>query len=146
MSWYLMMVSVLISCSTMKPQSLGIYDGRLTPCPASPNCVCSDDTQAGHAIEPYHLAVKPQEAWKTLVAVVTALPRTEIVVMTPDYLRAESQSLIFRFVDDVEFHLQPEKLIIGVRSASRLGYWDLGVNRRRIEHIRELLRSHGVVK
>ena len=62
--------------------------------------------------------------------------------MKPDYLYAEYSSALFGFVDDVEFYFPPETHIIHVRSASRLGHSDLGVNRKRIEAIRaRLLRS-----
>lgn len=62
------------------------------------------------------------------------------------YMRAEAVSFLFRFVDDVEFQILPEDHLIHVRSASRVGYWDLGVNRRRVERISGLLRSAGIVK
>lgn len=68
---------------------------------------------------------------------VLAEPRTVIVDRRDLYLRAESTSLIFRFVDDLEFEVVPGQMKVDVRSASRVGYWDLGVNRRRIERIRQ---------
>ena len=73
------------------------------------------------------------------------LPRTRIVVDTADYLHAECASAVFGFVDDLELHLRRAEGIIAVRSASRLGYSDLGVNRHRIENLRALLISQGIV-
>lgn len=63
-----------------------------------------------------------------------------------DYLRAEAVSRVFRFVDDVEFEILPEEGSIQVRSASRVGYWDFGVNRRRIERVRDALRRRGIIE
>ncbi|MEZ5584986.1 MAG: DUF1499 domain-containing protein [Candidatus Competibacteraceae bacterium] len=75
-----------------------------------------------------------------------ALPRTTVVSVTEDHLHAECKSLIFRFVDDLEFHLRPNERRIAVRSASRLGYSDLGANRRRVEQVREALRAQGIIE
>ncbi len=64
--------------------------------------------------------------------------RVSIISEQADYLHAEARSLLFRFVDDIEFSLQAEKGLIQVRSAARTGYSDFGVNRRRIERIRRI--------
>ncbi len=133
-------------CAGMKPADPGVEGGRLAPCPDRPNCVSSDAPNAAHRIEPYRLLGDPQQAWESLRQTVASLPRVKVVNATEDYLHAEATSLIFRFVDDIEFQLRPEQGIIAVRSASRVGYSDLGVNRRRVETIRERLRSHGVVE
>lgn len=70
---------------------------------------------------------------------IEATPRTRIVTATEDYLHAEFESMIFRFVDDVEVHWRPATKTLAVRSASRVGYWDLGTNRRRVERLRRQL-------
>ena len=129
-------------CSTMaetngKPLPA---DSRLDPCPSSPNCVSSAD------VPPFELGAPAEEAWATLKKVLEARPRTEIVESGEHYLRAEETSRLFGFVDDVEFKLKPERNSIIFRSASRVGYWDLGVNKRRIEAIREALEGAGVIK
>ena len=139
-------LSLLMACTTVKSTASGGEDGKLPPCPASPNCVGSDATDAAHRVEPYRLRVAPGEGWQALLEVVAALPRTTVVTKSEDYLHAESRSTLFGFVDDVEFQLRPADKTIAVRSASRLGYWDLGVNRRRVEQIRELLRARGAVE
>jgi uncharacterized protein (DUF1499 family) len=77
---------------------------------------------------------------------VKEIPRTEIASQTDTYLHVECRSLVFRFVDDLELELRPGDGIIAVRSASRKGHSDFGVNRRRVEDLRERLRSRGVVK
>ncbi len=119
---------------------------RLAPCPASPNCVSSDARDARHAIAPLALAAPPQEAWRAARDAVAALPRTRIVEETADSLHAECRSALFGFVDDLELELRAAEGAIAVRSASRLGYSDLGVNRRRVESLRAALRERGVVR
>ncbi|MGD2137752.1 MAG: DUF1499 domain-containing protein [Gammaproteobacteria bacterium] len=107
----------------------------LEPCPASPNCVSSlaDDE---HYIAPFTFSDTPERARKRLQAAVRAQPRTLITADTGNMLHAEARSLVFRFVDDLAFMLLPEEGLIHVRSASRTGYSDFGVNRRRVERIR----------
>jgi uncharacterized protein (DUF1499 family) len=109
----------------------------LAPCPASPNCVSSRAEDSEHHTAPLRFTGEASLAWKRLQSALEAQPRLTIVEDTGDYLHAEARSLVFRFVDDVEFVLDPEAHIIGVRSASRVGYSDFGVNRRRVERIRK---------
>jgi len=110
------------------------------PCPSSPNCVSSRTTDEAHRIEPLFFAGTAAEGLAAIRRVVLALPRTRIVDEAPGYLRAEFTSLVFRFVDDVEFAADEAAGVIHVRSASRVGSSDLGVNRRRVEDIRERLK------
>ncbi len=117
--------------------TLGLTGGKLAPCPDSPNCVSSAATDPGHSIVPFKLDRSPGAAKEELKQAVARLPRSKLITETDNYLRFEFRSLIFRFEDDVEFHL--DEGTIQVRSASRVGYWDLGVNRRRVEAIRALL-------
>lgn len=89
---------------------------------------------------PAIVLIKPaSEVWPALRNIVLQLPRTQIVLETDDYIHAECTSAIFGFVDDLEFHLRSEDNLIAVRSASRLGSSDLGVNLKRIENIRNKL-------
>ena len=115
---------------------VGLVDGRLRSCPSSPNCVCSQDEDAGHRIEPLRFAGPPREAWDRLQALVEKLPRTKVVSRDDRYLHVEATTLVMRFVDDVEFLLDETQSVIHVRSASRVGHSDLGANRKRIEAIR----------
>ena len=73
--------------------------------------------------------------------VIREMPRSSIVEFKPNYLRAEFRSALFRFVDDVEFLIDDTLGVMHVRSASRVGYWDLGANRRRVERIRTQLEK-----
>ena len=109
----------------------------IAPCPDKPNCVSSLATDKRHFTEPLTFTGEPADAWARLRAILQAQPRTRIVAEQDGYLHAECRSLVFRFVDDVEFVMQPELMAIQVRSASRTGYGDFGVNRRRIERLRE---------
>jgi uncharacterized protein (DUF1499 family) len=123
-----------------------VADARLAPCPASPNCVSSDAADARHAVAPLVLAAPPEDAWRAARAAVAALPRTRIVGETPTSLHAECRSALFGFVDDLELELRAAEGVIAVRSASRVGYSDLGVNRRRIEGLRAALRERGALR
>jgi uncharacterized protein (DUF1499 family) len=125
-----------MSLLARRPAPLGLRNGRLAPCPATPNCVCTEDSDPGHAIEPIAFTGEPAEALVRLKRVLAELPRARIVSEEGFYLHAEFRSLVFRFVDDAEFRLDPEARLIHCRSASRVGHSDLGVNRRRIEEIR----------
>ena len=118
---------------------------RLQPCPDSPNCVCSD-AQDAHAIAPFKLKTPPAQAWETVRRTLAGLPRARVAQATSDYLQAEFTSRVFRFVDDVEMELRPTAGIIAVRSASRVGYSDFGVNRKRIEDLRRRLQAAGVIE
>ncbi|MEB3309063.1 MAG: DUF1499 domain-containing protein [Snowella sp.] len=126
------------------PPNLGVKNDQLAPCPNSPNCVVSQNGDAQHAIAPIAYQTTLEQAKTTLLKVLTVVPGTEVVEQTDHYIRAESTSKIFGFVDDVEFYFPEDNPIIQVRSASRLGDSDLGVNRRRIEQIRLALQDLGV--
>jgi len=142
----MLLVLSLFSCAGSRPEQLGATESGLAPCPASPNCVSSDASDAAHAIEPLIAAIDPHEAWRAARELVAALPRTQIVTETGVYLHAECRSALFGFVDDLELHLRPELERIAVRSASRVGYSDLGVNRRRVERIRAALKKRGALR
>jgi len=119
-----------------RPNHLGVRDGQLTPCPNTPNCVCSQSSDAVHKIEPLTYNSTPQQAFANLKRLIESLPRTKIITESEDYLHVEFTLPIVGFVDDVEFYLERNANVIHVRSASRVGMSDLGVNRRRIETIR----------
>jgi len=122
-----------------RPNNLGVKNGKLAPCPNSPNCVSSQSSDVGHAIAPLSYNSTPEQAIAKLKSVIQSLPRTKIITESKDYLYAEFKSALMGFVDDVEFYLDRKANVIQVRSASRLGQSDLGVNRKRIETIRAKL-------
>jgi len=139
-------VMSLFSCSGTRPVNLGIKEGRLAPCPSTPNCVSSDAADSAHAIAAFQLVAPPVESWRALRATLGSLPRTQIVTVTDDYIHAECSSAIFGFVDDLELHLRPSQNSIAVRSAARLGHSDFGVNRKRVENLRGVLTQRGVIR
>ena len=124
----------------------GTTGGKLAPCPASPNCVCSDTSSGSHAIQPLAITGDPQAAWQALIAYLEAQAGFTIKTREPDYLHVEARTRVFRFVNDVEFQLRSSDGLIAMRSASRIGYSDLGANRRRLDAIRQVLADAGVAK
>ena len=123
-----------------RPQNLGHATGRLAPCKSSPNCVSSyaDRKDEEHYIAPIALKGDPIGAVRKAIE---SLPRTTVVQVEPDYLYAEFRSKLMGFVDDVEFLADRAKGVVHVRSASRLGRRDFGVNRSRIEALRSILEK-----
>jgi len=131
-------LTLLAGCSGTMPD-LGINNGALMPCPNTPNCVNSQATAEKHNIQPIHYTGTQQEALDRLLQILASEKRTKIVKAEENYIRAEFTSALFRFVDDVEFYFPEEhadEKVIHIRSASRVGYSDLGANRERIERIR----------
>jgi uncharacterized protein (DUF1499 family) len=117
----------------------------LPPCPKSPNCVSSQAT-GEHFIPPFKIKGKPEAAFAALKNALTGQSRTVITEASGDTVHAEATSLIFRFVDDVEAILDADAGLIHIRSASRVGYSDFGVNRRRVERLRTTLQQAGVIE
>ena len=128
--------TLFIGCAGERPSILGVSSGQLHPCPDSPNCVSSQSTDEEHKIDPLALKSSPPEALAKLKEIILGIERTSIIEETDNYLYAEFKSARMGFVDDVEFYIDAENKVIHVRSASRIGYSDLGVNRKRIEAIR----------
>ena len=126
----------------VRPPKLGAKDGKLAPAPRSPNAVSSQaDPQrdAGHHIAPFGCNGNPDDTWRRLTALVRALPGAEIVTADHHYLHAECGSMLLGFIDDFELLLDRAADLIHVRSASRLGRRDFGVNRARVESLRAQL-------
>ena len=136
----MLFLGALSGCAGTPPANLGVTNGQINPCPSSPNCVSSQTTPEDerHFIAPIAYTGKKQEAFSYLLLAIQAIERTKITECTEGYLRVEFRSAHLGFVDDVEFYF-PEEPLIHVRSASRKGYSDMGVNRKRIERIRVLL-------
>jgi uncharacterized protein (DUF1499 family) len=126
----------LFSFSGTRPTNLGVNNGKLRDCPNSPNCVSSQSIDAEHKIAPLSYTGDAAKALEDLKSVISSLPRTKIITAKDNYIYAEFTSALMGYVDDVEFYLNADKKVIEVRSASRLGESDLGVNRDRIETIR----------
>ncbi|WP_300460460.1 DUF1499 domain-containing protein [Desulfobacula sp.] len=134
---------LLMGCAGTMPD-LGIHNGKLTPCPKTPNCVNSQAVGEKQYIQSIHYTGTQQEARSLLLQVLESENRTKILTAQENYIRAAFKSAFFRFVDDVEFYFPDEQAgetVIHIRSASRVGYSDLGANRKRIERIRNKFQS-----
>jgi uncharacterized protein (DUF1499 family) len=122
--------------------------GASAPCPPRPNCVSSraGPGDAQHHVPPFALRGDVDAAWARVRARARALPRATVVEDSPSRLRLVVRSLVFRFPDDLELALDGAARRVEVRSASRYGYGDFGVNRRRVEGLRDMLRQEGSVE
>ena len=132
-----------LSRSSKKARETGIVSGKLRRCPGTPNCVLSEYSGEESFTEPLAFSGEPGTAWENVKASVTSLGG-RIEKDTGQYLWATFRSKVWRFVDDVELRLDAGGKIIHVRSASRVGKSDLGVNRKRIERLRDLLKTRGL--
>jgi uncharacterized protein (DUF1499 family) len=119
-----------------RPSNLGIQSGMLASCPPTPNCVSSQSQYLEHYIKPLTYSGNPQQAFANLKQIIQDRERANLIGDTDNYIYAEFTSKWMGFVDDVEFYLNENAGEIDIRSASRLGESDLGVNRQRIEKIR----------
>jgi len=142
----LILAVMCAACSGSRPSNLGVTDGTLAPCPDSPNCVSSQSKDTKHYIAPIPYEGDLIEARGALIAVIEAMKRSRIVTHEATYIHAEFTSAVFRFVDDVEFSFDDAAKTIQVRSASRVGYSDFGVNRTRMETIRRAFAASADVK
>lgn len=142
----LILVAVLLACSGKRPNAIGVVNGSLTPCPKKPNCVSSMTKDQDHFIDPYTYSGTKQQAFEALLRVLKDQARAVVIEQQDDYLHAEFKSKYFRFVDDVEFYFPKEEALIHIRSASRLGHSDLGVNKKRMESIRAKLAEELIKK
>lgn len=133
-----MMLSILGSgCADRHPVAAGETGGVLAPCPHRPNCVSSMAEDAAHHVAPLPYATDRARAREALQQVIAATPRAAVVDRRSDYIHVTFKSRVFGFVDDVEFYFPPNEPVIHVRSASRTGYSDFGVNRKRVAHLRQ---------
>lgn len=136
----LVLLALLLgACSGKPPPNLGVHDGRLSPCPSKPNCVSSQSEDKSHFIPPLSFATPTDTTRRALLDVLPQMEGAAVITTEAFYIRAEFTSKTMKYVDDVEFLVDPLSNIIHVRSASRLGYSDRGANRKRVEDIRARL-------
>ncbi|MBL4584335.1 MAG: DUF1499 domain-containing protein [Pseudomonadales bacterium] len=126
----------LSGCSGTIPDTLGVINEKLPACPDKPNCVVSHLYDDEHQIDPLTYSGELAAAHAQLVKSIEQIPGSKIITNSERYIHAEFTSQIMRYVDDVEFYFNNEEKIIDLRSASRLGHSDMGVNRERIETLR----------
>lgn len=132
-----------LSFTSSKPASLGAVDGQLAKCPASPNCVSTraDDLKKSMPAIPYIGGEADQTLEKIKASIEASFPRATLASQADGYLHYEFTSLLFRFVDDVEFLADDNTRLVHFRSASRVGHSDMGANRRRMSKICEGLNQ-----
>ncbi len=130
---------LLAACAGERPPQRGRLDGRLPPCPDSPNCISSQAEDSGHRVAALAFSGDPAAAFARLKDTLAGRGDTTIVEEREGYLRVELRTTWF--VDDGEFLLDREHHLIQVRSASRVGYSDLGKNRKRLEEIRQAFEA-----
>jgi uncharacterized protein (DUF1499 family) len=141
------LITFLLMTMSMPSQARTQNTLQLDPCPNTPNCVSSgaapSDTE--HFIEPFALKANSSTAWPYIIEALKQHPRTKLTVVTNNLIKAEITSLVFRFVDDMTLLLHEKEQTIDVRSASRVGYSDLGVNRNRVTSLRKRLQQAGII-
>lgn len=142
----LLLATACRSMSAYEPliDPVDYLDLRLEPCPQSPNCVSSQSWSPDQRVEPLAFAGDPGEALDRLAELVEAEPGARVVERRGILLRAEYRSRIFGFTDDLSLLADEAGGVIHVRSASRIGWSDLGVNRRRVDALREAF-SHSML-
>jgi uncharacterized protein (DUF1499 family) len=130
------LVVFAVSCASQGERPLGMTNGKLSPCPRRPNCISSEDDAGPSGIEPLPFTGTPEAAWVCLKRAIKG-NGGNIEREGSDYIWATFKTRLFRFVDDIEFRMDVKDEVIHVRSASRVGYYDFGVNRRRVGALRQ---------
>jgi uncharacterized protein (DUF1499 family) len=128
-----------------RPENLGAKDGRLAPPRRTPNCVSSqaDPADTEHYIAPIGFQGATAAAMSAAKAAVQSMERSTVVRAEGPYLYAEYRSKLLGYVDDLELLFDERAGVLHVRSASRLGRKDFGVNRKRVEQLRSLIQARG---
>lgn len=121
--------------SSKKP--IGIKDGKFQPCPKSPNCVSTQSDDEKRKIEPLKYTGTIDEAKLKIKEIIKTFKRTTLITEEDLYLHFEFRTAIFKFIDDVEFYFDDSTKFIHFRSAARMGWSDMGVNRKRMHKVSE---------
>jgi len=139
----LLLLPVLTMANEIPDAQISQKDLDFPACPDRPNCVSSLARDKAKRIEPFPLKGTTSQSMELLTAIIKSMSRTTVVSSSPDWIHTEFRSFL-GFEDDTLFRVSPDGKLIHVRSAARKGYWDLGVNRRRVEKIRkQYLESAG---
>jgi uncharacterized protein (DUF1499 family) len=119
------------------PETLGVRGGQLAPCPETPNCVSSQSDDSEQTMEPISYATTQEAARARLLRIIDSMERATVRESRADYIHVVFRSQVFGFPDDVEFVFDDADKQIHFRAAARLGRSDLGVNRDRMQSIRD---------
>jgi uncharacterized protein (DUF1499 family) len=117
---------------------IGMKDGKFQPCPKSPNCVSTQSKDEKRKMEPLKYYSTLEEAKSKIKGIINSFKRTTLITEEDNYLHFEFRTATFKFVDDVEFYFDDSAKIIHFRSASRVGWSDMGVNKKRMKKVSEL--------
>lgn len=138
----ILLIAMRWANSYAHPQrGLGVVNGRLADCPDSPNCISTQDGGSEHCIAPIPFSQSVEETQRQLEAIIRSMPRSRLISSRNGYVHGEFSSLLFGFVDDVELVIDETEQLVHFRSASRTGRSDLGVNRKRMEQIRQRFQT-----
>lgn len=138
---FVLLALMVFGCAGKRPEAPEIAGGKLPACPSSPNCVSSQADDPDHFIEPLRYETSLAEARERLKKVLESMGRTEILRSTDQFIQAVFTTGLMRFKDDGLFLFDENEPVIHMRSASRVGYSDLGKNRKRLEEIRQAFRK-----
>ncbi|MFK5952216.1 MAG: DUF1499 domain-containing protein [Desulfobacterium sp.] len=139
--WTVGFMGILIFCVGCKAPEIGLTPAGLLPCPDSPNCVTSQAKTGKQAVRPLIYSTDKETAYAKIKQIVANQENATIVAETNEYLHVEFRSKFMGFVDDMEFWFPEDQPVIHLRSASRLGHSDFGVNGKRVQHIRALFEK-----
>lgn len=136
-------IMAILARIVKSPANLGVRDGKLAPCPDSPNCVSTQSQDPRHQIDPIPYTTSAPTVRNKLLNIIHSMARTTIIAEDPNYIHAEFRTKGLGYVDDVELFLDEEAQVIHFRSSARLPYYDWDVNRKRMEQIRTDFEAMG---
>ena len=134
-SGFLAVLLMIWGCSIKPADNPGSQNESIKPCPESPNCVSTLAHDSRHAMPPLPFMGSKDQSRQRIIDIIKSLERSKIVKISNSYIHAQFRSRVFRFVDDAEFQFDDAARIVHFRSASRVGYYDFGANRRRMSEI-----------
>jgi uncharacterized protein (DUF1499 family) len=123
---------IILGCSIKPPDNPGSKKGILYPCPDAPNCVSTQSSDSRHAMLPLPFNGTKDQSRNRITAIIRSMKGSKIIDSSDSYIYAQFRTRFLRFVDDVEFFFDDTANTAHFRSASRVGYYDFGLNRRRM--------------
>lgn len=135
---FYLLIRLVVSLVSTRPDTLGVSNGKLSPCPSYPACVSSQSAEndTDHYVKPIGNDVSVAAAKQKIEEIAGQLAGAVLIESTDQYLNYEIKVAPFGFVDDLEFYFHGDNLPIEVRSSARVPYYDFNVNRDRVESIR----------
>ena len=129
---------IILGCSIKPPDNPGRDKGILSPCPDAPNCVSTKSGDSRHAMAPLPFVGTKEQSRNRIIKIISDMKGAKIIESGESYIYSQFRTRLLRFVDDVEFFLDDAARKVHFRSASRVGYYDFGLNRRRMNEISRL--------